>query len=407
MRLIPRRESAGFGAGAQGANVPQTWPSDHPMRLADLPTPSLILDRTRLAANCAAMAARARALGVRLRPHLKTAKSADAARIATRDQFGGITVSTLAEARYFAAHGFRDITYGVGIAPAKLEEVARLQADGARLQLVTDDVATVFAVAKRAAALGADFQLLIEIDTGGGRAGVLPDEPEVLDIGRAIAASPRLSLLGVMTHAGHSYRRSGAAAIAEVAEEERAGVVRAAERLRDAGLPAPVVSVGATPTAMFARALPGVTEMRPGVYTLMDLYQLAIGVCGEQDIAASVLATVIGHNPRTGRILVDAGALALSQDRGAASLMEHTGFGWVCEAESGARIPGLYVAEVNQEHGMIASAAGAPPFARLPLGARLRILPNHVCMMAAPYDRYHVVEGGDEVIAVWDKATGW
>jgi D-serine deaminase-like pyridoxal phosphate-dependent protein len=379
---------------------------ENAMRLAELPTPSLILDRATLTANCAAMAARAAKLGVRLRPHLKTAKSAEAARIAVAGQFGGITVSTLAEARYFASHGFRDITYAVGLAPGKLDEIARLQAGGARLQLVTDNAATAHAAAARAEALGVSLQFLIEIDTGGGRAGVLPDSPELIEIGRAIEVSPRLSLVGVLTHAGHSYKKKGADEIAAVAEEERAGVVRAAERLAAAGLPSPVVSVGATPTAIFARALPGVTEMRPGVYTLMDLYQMAIGVCRREDIAASVLATVIGHNARTGRILIDAGALALSQDRGAASLMEHTGFGWVCDA-GGKPIDGLYVAEVNQEHGMIAAAKGAPPWARLPLGARVRILPNHACMMAAPYARYHVVEGGDDVIAVWDKATGW
>jgi D-serine deaminase-like pyridoxal phosphate-dependent protein len=171
-------------------------------------------------------------------------------------------------------------------------------------------------------------------------------------------------------------------------------------------LPCPVVSVGATPTAMFARSLEGVTEMRPGVYTLMDLYQMAIGVCRRENIAASVLATVISHNPRTNRILVDAGALALSQDKGAAGIMQHVGFGWVC-AEKGERLDGLYVAEVNQEHGMIAAASGPPPFERLPVGARVRILPNHACMMAAPYARYNVVEGGDAIVAVWDKASGW
>ncbi len=376
------------------------------MRLADLATPALILDRRTLAANCSAMSERAKKLGVRLRPHMKTAKSAEAARIATQGEFGGITVSTLAEAAYFAAHGFRDITYAVGIVPGKLDEIARLQRDGVRMTLVTDNVAAVEAASKRAQALEAEFALLIEIETGGGRAGVLPDSPEVLDVARAIAAAKPLSLIGVMTHAGHSYKCKGAEAIAAVAEEERAGVVRAAERLRAASLPCPVVSVGATPTAMFARALAGVTEMRPGVYTLMDLYQMAIGVCRRESIAASVLATVIGHNPRTQRILVDAGALALSQDRGAAGLIEHVEFGWVC-AETGERLDGLYVAEVNQEHGMIAAAAGTAPFERLPIGARVRILPNHACMTAAPYERYNVVEGGDAVVAVWDKASGW
>src|SRR5262249_2984973 len=157
-------------------------------------------------------------------------------------------------------------------------------------------------------------------------------------------------------------------------------------------------SVGATPTAMFARSLAGVTEMRPGVYALMDLYQMAIGVCRREDIAASVLATVIGHNPRTNRVLVDAGALALSQDRGAAAPRAPPGSGWVC-SEPGGRLAGLSVAGVNREHGMIAPAGGAPSWQRLPIGARVRILPNHACMMAAPYDRYNVVEGGDEVVA--------
>lgn len=376
------------------------------MKLADLPTPSLVLDRAALAANCAAMAARAAKLGVRLRPHMKTTKSAEAARIATAGQFGGITVSTLAEAEYFAAHGFRDITYAVGIVPRKLDEVARLQRDGVAMTLVTDNLAAVAAAAQRAGELGTEFALLIEIETGGGRAGVLPESPELIEVARAIAAANGLKLAGVLTHAGHSYKCKGEAAIAAVAEEERAGVVRAAERLRAAGLSCPVVSVGATPTAMFARSLEGVTEMRPGVYTLMDLYQMALGVCRREDIAVSVLATVIGHNPRTGRILVDAGALALSQDKGAAGLMEHVGFGWVC-GEKGERLDGLYVAETNQEHGMIAAPTGAPPFDRLPVGARVRILPNHACMMAAPYPIYNVVERGDDVIDVWDKASGW
>lgn len=376
------------------------------MRLADLPTPALILDRRVLSGNCATMASRAARLGVRLRPHMKTAKSAEAAKIATAGQFGGITVSTLAEAEYFAANGFRDITYAVGIVPGKLDEIARLQRDGVRMTLVTDNAVAVEAASKRAQALEEEFALLVEIETGGGRAGVLPDSAELLEVARAITAAKGLSLAGVMTHAGHSYKSKGADAIAAVAEEERAGVVRAAERLRAAGLPCAVVSVGATPTAMFARSLQGVTEMRPGVYTLMDLYQMAIGVCQREDIAASVLATVIGHNPRTGRILVDAGALALSQDKGAAGLMPHVGFGWVC-GETGERLDGLYVAEVNQEHGMIAAASGPPPFTRLPVGARVRILPNHACMMAAPYGHYNVVEGGDAVVAVWDKASGW
>jgi D-serine deaminase-like pyridoxal phosphate-dependent protein len=134
---------------------------------------------------------------------------------------------------------------------------------------------------------------------------------------------------------------------------------------------------------------------------------MALGVCRADDIAVSVLASVIGHNPRTGRALIDSGALALSQDRSAASRLTNTGYGWVCDAETGTPLPGIHVAEVNQEHGMVAAADGAPPWERLPLGARVRILPSHACMMAAPYTRYHVVDGGSDVVAIWEKATGW
>lgn len=376
------------------------------MNLFDLATPALVLDRRRLAANCRRMAEKARALGVDLRPHLKTAKSAEVARLATSGFSGGITVSTLAEAEYFAARGFRDLTYAVGLAPGKIGRVDSLQRGGATVHVLVDNLAAAAALAAAAPSLARPLHVMIEIDTGGGRAGLPAEADEIVAIGRLVSATAKLALRGVLTHAGQSYKAKGPA-IRAVAESERAGAVRAAERLRAAGLACPVVSVGATPTAIWAERLDGVTEMRPGVYTLMDLYQMAIDVCRADDIACSVLATVIGHNPRTGRILIDAGGLALSQDKSAAGVLADTGYGWVAEAESGRPIPGLYVAETNQEHGMIAAAYGAPPFARLPVGARVRVLPNHVCMMAAPYDRYHVVEGGAEIVAEWGKARGW
>jgi D-serine deaminase-like pyridoxal phosphate-dependent protein len=375
--------------------------------LSDLPTPALVLDRAVLARNCARMTARAKALGVDLRPHLKTAKSAEVARIATAGHSGGITVSTLAEARYFAERGFRDITYAVGLAPNKIEAVAALQKAGVRLTLVTDSEAMALAANERAAALGTTLPVLVELDTGDGRAGVLPDSNELMAVAATIQAAPALDLAGVLTHAGQSYKCRDAASMRDVAETERAGAVRAAERLKRAGLPCPVVSVGSTPTATFAERLDGVAEIRPGVYTLMDLFQMSIGVCAREDLACSVLATVIGHNRRTGRILTDAGGLALSKDVSARDTLAHVGYGFVAD-ERGRVLDGLHVAAVSQEHGQIAAATGEPPWDRLPIGARLRVLPNHVCMMAAPYDRYHVVErDGAEIVAVWDKATGW
>ncbi|MGJ7530337.1 alanine racemase [Variovorax sp. GB1P17] len=389
--------------------------------LGELTTPALLLDSTVLERNCEAMAQRAARHGVALRPHLKTSKSAEVARLATRGHSGAITVSTVAEADYFARYDFLDLTYAVGISAGKIDALHRIQrVHGARVTLLADCIEAVQAAAARARAIGASFGLLIEIDTGGGRGGVAPDDEEaLLALAAEVQRSGSLTLAGVLTHAGHSYHAEGLDSIRAIAEAERAGAVRAAECLRAAGFTVDVVSVGATPTAVCAERLDGVTEMRPGVYTFFDLDQAARGICGIEDIALSVLATVIGHNPRSRRVLIDAGALALSKDESAAEFRGGLGFGLVCRADGTTPLPGLRVAELHQEHGLIACEGDGDGdgdgdddlramFDALPIGSRVRILPHHACMTAAPYDRYHVVRGtGASVHAVWGKALGW
>jgi D-serine deaminase-like pyridoxal phosphate-dependent protein len=278
-----------------------------------------------------------------------------------------------------------------------------------RISLLADSLAAVTDVARHAEAMGEEFPVFLEIDCGGRRGGVLADGPDLLAIGQAVRASPGLSLAGVLTHAGQSYDATGVEAIRDIAEDERAAVTLAASRLRAAGIEVPAVSVGSTPTAIHASSMSGVTEMRPGVYTLFDLAQVALGSCTIDDIAVSVLATVIGHNPRAGRVLIDAGALALSKDLSGNKGSATVGYGLVCPANGGRPLDRLYVADVHQEHGLI---AGPQPYDELviphPVGARVRILPNHACLTAAPYDRYYLVRGRDtQVLGVWPKATGW
>ena len=369
------------------------------MLLTDLETPALVLDRPRLLLNIDRMRGRLTALGVPLRPHVKTAKSADAVRLAVAGQPGGVTVSTLKEAEYFLEHGFTDILYAVGIVPGKLAHVADLQRRGARMMVILDSLEMAEAAAEQAAALGATFEVLIEVDTDGGRAGVRPDDPRLVEIGRRLHAAPGTELRGVMTHAGLSYDADAAEAIRAVAEQERAGAVAAAEALRAAGLPAPVVSVGSTPTALFAERLDGVTEVRAGVYMFMDLVMARLGVCGEKEIALSVLATVIGHRRDLGTILLDAGGLALSKDA-----RQGGGYGHLVDVANGAPL-NLTVASVNQEHGLVPAADA--DFARLPIGSQVRILPNHACMTAAAHERYHVVDGGAEVTDTWERCNFW
>ncbi len=372
------------------------------MHLNKLSTPALILDRRVLAANTRAMSERMRGLGVQLRPHMKTAKSADVARLALAGNFGGIAVSTLREAEYFLENGVRDIVYAVGIVPAKLDAVAAMRKKGADLKILTDNLETARAIA----AHGSKHSVFIEIDTGDKRGGLSPEASELIEIGRTLDQAEQATVAGVLTHAGHSYECRTPEAIVAVAEAERAGAVTAAERLRAAGIGCPVVSVGSTPTATFARDLSGVTEMRPGVYMFYDLFQAGIGVCRMEDIALSVLASVIGHRRRDNVLLIDAGALALSKDRSTAELPTDCGYGLVCEAESGRPIPGLRVHLVNQEHGFV-TADGALPFERLGVGTKVRILPNHSCITAAAHGLYHVTDGGSEIVATWPRCNGW
>lgn len=375
---------------------------------AALPTPALLLDRQKLQANCARMAQRARTAGVKLRPHLKTAKSADVARIATAGQFGGITVSTLAELEYFFAAGFTDMTYAVGIVPPKMDAIERLMSRGARIQIVLDSLSAVEALAVRPASPAGAVPVLIEIDCGGHRAGIAPDSDELIAIARRIAEVPHLALAGVLTHAGHSYHATDPAARRAIALAERDAAVHAAQRLRDAGFTCETVSIGSTPTALTDVPLDGVTEIRPGVYVFFDLAQAQLGVCEVEDIAVSVLATVIGHHREAGHLLIDAGALALSKDVSASEFAKDMGYGLVCDLQ-GHVVPGMYVADVHQEHGFVRSSNGSKPlpFEQFPVGSRVRVLPNHACMTVAPYPVYHVYQSGDVMLQAWDKATGW
>lgn len=331
--------------------------------------------------------------------------------MATTGQFGGITVSTLAELEYFFHAGFTDLTYAVSIVPAKMDAIEQLLTQGARIQIVLDSADTAAALATRVSRFGGRIPVLIEIDCGGHRAGLAPDSLQLLAIAQRIAAAPHLALEGVLTHAGHAYHASDLAARTQIAMAERDAAVYAAGQLRRAGFHCPTVSIGSTPTALTDIALDGVTEIRPGVYMFFDLSQVQLGVCAVDNIAVSVLATVIGHHRDAGHLLIDAGALALSKDVSASEFTKDVGYGLACDAQ-GTPLPGLYVADVHQEHGFVRNAAGTLPFDRFPIGSRLRILPNHACMTVAPYAEYHVVDrthGGSQPASLlgWQKTSGW
>jgi D-serine deaminase-like pyridoxal phosphate-dependent protein len=368
--------------------------------LASLATPRLLLDESRMTRNLARMRDQMARLGVRARPHGKTCKSVEIARRMVDPARPAITVSTLAEAERFFAAGVRDVLYAVGIAPNKLDHVVDLRARGCDLTVVVDGVQAAAAVAARRAGIPA----LLEIDSDGHRAGLAPGDGALLETAAAIADGGVVR--GVMTHAGGSYDCRSTAAIAAMAAQERAAVVAAAARLRTAGHGCPVVSVGSTPTALFAQDLTGVTEVRAGVYVFMDLVMAGLGVCAIDDVALSVLVSVIGHQPRKGWLLTDGGWMALSRDRGTAGHAIDHGYGAVCSL-AGEPIEDLIVSGANQEHGIVSRRDGGPIDPRaFPVGTLLRILPNHACATAAQHAAYDVVHGADAV-ATWPRFGGW
>jgi len=376
------------------------------MKLQDLQTPCLLLDEAKLRRNVAGMQDHLARLGVAFRPHLKTAKSRDVARVAMTSSTGPAMVSTLREAEYFAEGGVTDMIYGVGIVPAKLGRVTAIRGRGVDMAVILDSIDQAEAVVRHARASGDRIPALIEIDGDGHRSGVAPgDAATLVEIGRALADGAELR--GVLIHAGGSYALDDPDALAAAAEAERFAAVSAADILRAVGLPCPVVSVGSTPTARFARDLAGVTEVRAGVFMFGDLYQAGVGSVGIDDIALSVLCSVIGHQPAKGRILVDAGWMAMSRDRGTAGQAIDQGYGLVCDF-AGRVFDDLIMVEANQEHGVIALRPGSTAvLPDLPVGAQLRILPNHACATGAQYDRYHVLDGDGQVTAIWPRINGW
>ncbi len=364
-----------------------------------LPTPSLILDSERVHRNAKRMADRVKSLGSRLRPHIKTHKCIEVARIQTAEHNGAITVSTLAEASIFAANGFRDITYAVPIEPGKFETAIAIRKRCERLCLITDAPEIPQLLNEAAKTANVVLDLFLKVDCGYHRCGVDPNSEIAKEIPRRIEGSSNLKFTGILTHAGHSYHCLTLDERMAVAKSERDVMVELAEQLRRDGIAVPVVSIGSTPTMTAIDNLAGVDEVRPGNYIFFDAFQAAIGSCELADCALTVLASVVSRDLRTGKAVIDAGAIALSKDRGAVGFDPDCGYGRVLDLE-GTDL-GLRVASVSQEHGEVVGDVS-----QLKVGSRVRVLANHSCLTSAQHDRYQVLERGT-IVDQWRIHRGW
>lgn len=356
--------------------------------------------------NIGRMAGRALDLGVPLRPHGKTPKNGEIGRLLYAAGAAGLTVSTLREAEGYFAAGCNDIFYAVALAPDKVDRVARLIANGAAITCLVDHADAVAKIAERARGCGTIVRLVVELDVDGYRAGLRNDNGALRSLADQIVATEGVSFEGIMSYGGASYGCTPieAAALADV---HRLALLAGVEELRQAGIACTVVSFGSSPAVLHARSMEGITELRCGIYVFQDLFQAAIGACRIEDIAVSVLATVIGHRPDLNRIIVDAGGLAMSKDLSTSKTSHDAGYGLVCDIEN-RLFPDLFMTNTSQELGILTTMSGTPlPFDALPIGVKLRILPNHADMTAAAFDGYHVIGSNVREVEYWERFNGW
>ncbi|UCP11605.1 DSD1 family PLP-dependent enzyme [Pseudomonas sp. MM213] len=377
-----------------------------PASIASLDTPVAIVNVPRMQRNIQRMQQRMDTLGVRLRPHIKTSKCLPVIKAQIAAGASGVTVSTLKEAEHCFAEGISDVFYAVAIAPGKLAQALTLRRKGCNLSVLTDSVIGAQDIVSFGQKNDERFEVWIEIDCDGHRSGLTVEDSALIDVARVLSEGG-MQLRGVMTHAGSSYELDNLEALQILAEQERFLCVSAAERIRDAGMACPEVSIGSTPTALSALSLKGVTEVRAGVYVFFDLVMHNIGVCQPDELALSVLTTVIGHQQDKGWIITDAGWMAMSRDRGTQRQRQDFGYGQVC-TEAGDWIEGALVTGANQEHGIITlgAAESANIVARFPIGSRLRILPNHACATGAQFPDYHACDA-EGVVHIWSRLHGW
>jgi D-serine deaminase-like pyridoxal phosphate-dependent protein len=261
---------------------------------------------------------------------------------------------------------------------------------------------TIRSIEEYAHSNGIELPVYLEIDCGGGRTGVDSESDAVESMVRRLDDSDAVNFRGLLTHAGHAYRCRSRSEAFEVACEERNLLTALAAELRDHGLTVPDLSIGATPTMRAIDDLTGVTEVRPGNYLFYDAFQAAIGSCELDEVAFSLLATVISVRHDEEHAVIDAGALALSKDLGPVHVDPNCGFGVLVATDDQHPLPGLRITALTQEHGTLSG----PGVEALRPGTRLRIIPNHSCLSAACFDCYHVLRS-TEVVDEWHPVRGW
>lgn len=390
------------------------------MLYADLPSPAVLIDRTRLLANLDEMASTAMHEGVALRPHTKTHKSVELARLQRDRGADGLTVAKVGEAEVFAAHGFTDIRMAyVTRGEEKWARMRKLAADGVTVSFCIDTLEGARAASDSYVAAGTTAPVLLEIDCGYGRCGLRWDHPDMPETAAAMAALPGLEIIGILTHAGHAYNgpsgpgETKEAALRRVSAEERDRMLEAAARLEAVGVAWTRVrndtaaaggrfeiSIGSTPSIRyFENAERGgfrITEIRPGNYVYLDATQVGLGVQAYDRCALTVFATVISKHRNTDgseRLFLDAGKKVLTSD----GAFGHEGYGVILyNHKTMEPLPHHRITGLSEEHGWVHVRGGST----LAVGDTVRVVPNHACVVVNTQRAVHVVDG-DDLVATW------
>ncbi|HWD95245.1 MAG TPA: alanine racemase [Acidimicrobiales bacterium] len=352
------------------------------MKTYDLDTPSLVIDLDRVDANIQEMAGHAKMAGVRLRPHTKTHKMPEIARLQVDAGASGITCAKVGEAEVMAAAGFDDILIAYPIYGE--EKLARLDAlrDKARILVSLDSVEVARGLGRLGVSSGQPIEIYVEVDTGHHRMGRAPGEPTV-EVIKQIAEINGVTIIGLLTHAGHTYGAVSTGDRDLVVDREIADLVMTKEMAAEAGVVFSEISVGSTPSARSEVRHQGVTEVRPGTYVFNDTAMISLGVATEDTCAARVLATVVAR-PTEDRFVIDAGTKCFTSDGVGRP-------GWIQAVGR----PDLAMSFTTEEHGV--GRIDLEKGGRLEIGDKIEFIPSHICPVLNLFDTVYVARQGDVI----------
>ncbi len=355
------------------------------MLLSDLPTPQVLIDRTRALRNIDRVQSLASAAGIRLRPHAKTHKSPIVAKWQIERGAVGICCAKIGEAEVFADAGIRDIRLPYPVNPTNAPRLLALM-DRTAISIIVDHLTVARGWSDAMQRAGRTLDVLVKVDVGFHRCGIDPDDNPLAFI-QAVAAMPGLRLRGLLSHAGQAYHAASEDELRTIAEREAATLAGLRERASQAGVPLDEISVGATPTLRYSVRQPGLTELRPGNYVYFDRTQVSLGSAAVDDCALTVLATVVSK-PAADRIILDCGSKTLTNDQ-ARGITKAAGYGGVLTPDGTAIDETLLVERLSEEHATVRVAGTT----RLEPGDRVRVLPNHSCVVSNLMDAVRLVEG--------------